>query len=51
LLDQGRVLVPGPRAELGHDAVIVDEESAIVTLSEVVESPAWWERVKALVGG
>lgn len=50
VLDGGRVVVPGRRALVGRDAVIVEEEAVVQVLAERVDTPEWWARVATIVG-
>ncbi len=51
VLDGGRVVLPGRKALVGRDAVIVDEEAAVHVFPEKHESAEWWEKVTQVVGG
>ncbi|MBM4365983.1 MAG: PRC-barrel domain-containing protein [Deltaproteobacteria bacterium] len=51
VLDGGRVVVPGPRAELAADSLIVDDERVVVGTGEKVDSVAWWARLAEILAG
>ncbi|MBM4391745.1 MAG: PRC-barrel domain-containing protein [Deltaproteobacteria bacterium] len=51
VLDGGRVVVPGPRAVLAADSVIVDDERVVVSIGEKVDTAAWWARVAEILAG
>ncbi len=49
VLDGNRLVVPGARAAVGADSVIVDDESVAEKVADAAESPGWWKVVSERV--